>query len=121
MPDNVKNPKIVSRAEWLASRKELLAREKELTRARDRVSAERRQLPWVKVDREYIFDTADGTRTLADLFDGRSQLIVYHFMWRRDRDDRCVGCSFLADHIDGRHGDIGGTRHVRQARAGDDL
>jgi len=98
---NLENPRIVTRTEWLAARKELLAREKELTRARDAVSAERRGLPWVRVEKEYVFDTPEGKKTLADLFDGRSQLIVYHFMWRRDMDDRCVGCSFLADHIDG--------------------
>ena len=98
---NLENPKVVSRSEWLAARRELLAREKELTRARDAVSAERRRLPWVKVEKEYVFGTPEGRKTLADLFEGRSQLIVYHFMWRRDMDDRCVGCSFLADHIDG--------------------
>ena len=65
------------------------------------MSAERRRLPWVKVEKEYVFGTPEGRKTLDDLFEGRSQLIVYHFMWRRDMDDRCVGCSFLADHIDG--------------------
>jgi predicted dithiol-disulfide oxidoreductase (DUF899 family) len=98
---NIESPKIVSRPEWLAARRELLAQEKELTRARDRVSAQRRALPWVKIDKEYVFDTPGDKKTLSDLFEGRSQLIVYHFMWRRDLDDRCVGCSFLADHIDG--------------------
>ncbi len=101
MESNIDHPTVVSRSEWLAARKELLAREKELTRARDAVSAQRRRLPWVRVEKEYVFDTDDGKKTLADLFDGRSQLIVYHFMRRRDLDDRCVGCSFLADHIDG--------------------
>jgi predicted dithiol-disulfide oxidoreductase (DUF899 family) len=96
----VENPKVVSRAEWLAARRELLVKEKELTRARDAVSAQRRELPWVKIEKRYVFDTPEGKKTLADLFDGRSQLIVYHFMWRRDISDRCVGCSFLADHID---------------------
>ena len=94
-------PAIVPRSEWLAAREELLAQEKELTRARDRVSAQRRALPWVKVEQNYSFDTAAGRKTLAELFNGRSQLIVYHFMWRGDLDDACVGCSFLADHIDG--------------------
>lgn len=93
--------KIVSRDQWLAARKAHLAREKELTRHRDRVSAERRELPWVKVDKTYMFEGANGKETLADLFDGRSQLIVYHFMWRHDLADGCVGCSFLCDHIDG--------------------
>jgi len=97
----VENRKIVSRDEWLAVRIELLTKEKDLTRARDAVSAQRRELPWVKVDKKYVFDTPDGKRTLADLFESRSQLIVYHFMWRRDLDAGCVGCSFLADHIDG--------------------
>lgn len=97
----IANPKVVSRDEWLAARIELLAKEKELTRARDALSAQRRQLPWVKVVKGYIFDTTRGKKTLSDLFDGRSQLIVYHFMWRRELGAGCVGCSFLADHIDG--------------------
>jgi predicted dithiol-disulfide oxidoreductase (DUF899 family) len=101
MKNNIENPKVVSRDEWLAVRKDLLAKEKALTRARDAVSAERRALPWVKVDKEYVFETPDGKRTLADLFDGRSQLIVYHFMWRRELGEGCVGCSFLSDHVDG--------------------
>ena len=92
--------KVVSRDEWLAARQELLAREKELTRARDAVSAQRRELPWVKVEKEYIFDTPQGKKTLADLFDGRSQLIVYHFMWRKEFGEGCVGCSYLCDHVD---------------------
>lgn len=77
----IDNPRVVSREEWITARKELLAKEKNLTRQRDAVSAERRQLPWVKVDKEYIFDTPGGKKTLADLFEGRSQLIVYHFMF----------------------------------------
>jgi predicted dithiol-disulfide oxidoreductase (DUF899 family) len=97
----MENPKVVSRAEWLAARKDLLAKEKALTRARDAVSAERRALPWVKVDKEYVFSSPDGDKTLADLFEGRSQLIVYHFMWRRELGEGCVGCSFLSDHLDG--------------------
>ncbi len=97
----IEHPKVVSRAEWLAARKDLLAEEKALTRARDALSAKRRELPWVQVDKEYVFDTPDGKKTLADLFDGRSQLIVYHFMWRRELGEGCVGCSFLADHVDG--------------------
>ena len=71
---------VVSREKWLTARKELLAREKELTRLRDDLSAKRRALPWVKVEKEYVFDTLGGHRTLAELFDGRSQLIVHHFM-----------------------------------------
>jgi predicted dithiol-disulfide oxidoreductase (DUF899 family) len=93
--------KIVSRDEWLIARKAHLAREKELTRRRDQVSAERRQLPWVRIDKTYVFDTPEGKKTLADLFDGRSQLIVYHFMFGPGWDEGCDGCSFLADHIDG--------------------
>jgi predicted dithiol-disulfide oxidoreductase (DUF899 family) len=92
---------IVSQEEWIVARKALLAKEKELTRLRDKLNEQRRALPWVKVDKTYVFDTEDGPRSLADLFDGRSQLIVYHFMWRKDLDDGCVGCSYLADHLDG--------------------
>ena len=94
------NP-IVSRDEWLVARKAHLAREKELTRLRDQVSAERRNLPWVKVEKRYVFDGPDGKETLADLFDGRSQLIVYHFMFGPGWEEGCKSCSFLADHIDG--------------------
>ena len=75
---------VVTRDEWTVARKELLAKEKELTRARDALSEQRRALPWVKVDKQYIFDTIGGKRTLAELFDGRSQLIIYSFMWRRE-------------------------------------
>ena len=93
--------KIVSREEWVAARKELLAREKEFTHQFDKLNAERRALPWVKVDKEYTFDTPTGRKTLAQLFDGRSQLVVYHFMLAPGRKAGCVGCSFLADHVDG--------------------
>jgi predicted dithiol-disulfide oxidoreductase (DUF899 family) len=92
---------VVSRGEWIAARKAHLAREKELTRLRDELSAERRALPWVQVGKTYVFDTPAGRKTLAELFDGRSQLIVHHFMWRHDLADGCVGCSYLSDHIDG--------------------
>ncbi len=81
MTNQIEHPKIVSRDEWLAARKELLAKEKQLTRQRDAVSDERRALPWVKVDKQYVFDGPNGKQTLADLFDGRGQLIVYHFMF----------------------------------------
>jgi len=91
---------IVSRDEWLAARKELMRKEKELTRQRDDVSRQRRELPWVKVDKRYVFDGPDGTETLADLFDGRSQLVVYHFMLAPGQEEGCVGCSFLCDHVD---------------------
>jgi predicted dithiol-disulfide oxidoreductase (DUF899 family) len=93
-------PKIVSREEWLAVRKSLLRKEKELTRFRDAVSAGRRQLPWVKVDKPYVFDAPTGKVTLADLFDGRSQLAIYHFMLTPGSDHICDGCAFLADHVD---------------------
>ena len=92
---------IVSREEWLAARRALLAKEKEATRLRDRVNAERLALPWVKVEKNYVFDTPQGKKTLAELFDGRSQLIVYHFMFGPDWAAGCPGCSVLADHIDG--------------------
>jgi len=75
---------VVTRDEWTVARKEWLAKEKELTPARDALSEQRRALPWVKVDKQYIFDTIGGRRTLAELFDGRSQLIIYSFMWRRE-------------------------------------
>ncbi|GLR51416.1 thioredoxin family protein [Shinella yambaruensis] len=95
------NHEVVSRKEWLTARKALLALEKEETKLRDKLRAERLALPWVKVDKTYTFDTPDGEKTLADLFDGRSQLIVYHFMYGPDWDAGCPGCSFMADHVDG--------------------
>ena len=95
------NHEVVSREEWLAARKALLAMEKEETKLRDKVRAERLTLPWVKVDKTYTFETPEGRKTLADLFDGRSQLIVYHFMYGPDWEAGCPGCSFMADHIDG--------------------
>ena len=93
--------KVVSRDEWIAARKAHLVNEKALTKARDRLSAERRALPWVKVERTYVFDTPEGKKTLGDLFDGRSQLIVYHFMLGPDWGEGCPSCSYLADHFDG--------------------
>jgi len=91
----------VSREQWLTQRKALLAQEKELTRMRDEVAAARRALPWVKVEKNYVFDAPEGKVTLAGLFDGRSQLAVYHFMLTPGKDHICPGCSFIADHIDG--------------------
>jgi predicted dithiol-disulfide oxidoreductase (DUF899 family) len=91
----------VSRDEWLAARKQHLAKEKECTRLRDELSRQRRELPWVKVEKRYVFDGPDGKKTLADLFEGRSQLIVYHFMFGPGWEEGCPSCSFLADHIDG--------------------
>ena len=79
--NDIESPKVVSRDEWLVARTNLLMKEKELTRARDALSAQRRELPWVRVEKEYVFDTPDGKKSLAEIFDGRSQLIVYHFMW----------------------------------------
>jgi predicted dithiol-disulfide oxidoreductase (DUF899 family) len=96
---NTQHP-VVLRDEWLVARKQLLAKEKEFTRLRDRLSAERRSLPWVRVDKNYIFDAPEGKATLADLFDGRSQLLVYHFMLTPGSDHLCDGCSFFADHVD---------------------
>jgi predicted dithiol-disulfide oxidoreductase (DUF899 family) len=96
----VSDHKIVSREEWLVARQAHLAREKELTRLRDKLSAERREMPWVRVEKEYLFDTPEGVKTLADLFDGRSQLIVQHFMFAPGWKAGCVGCSFWADHIE---------------------
>jgi predicted dithiol-disulfide oxidoreductase (DUF899 family) len=93
--------KIVSHDEWTKARKALLAKEKEFTRTRDRLSAERRALPWVKVDKAYVFDTPIGKKTLSDLFDGRSQLVVYHFMLGPGWEEGCPSCSYLADHFDG--------------------
>jgi predicted dithiol-disulfide oxidoreductase (DUF899 family) len=92
---------IVSRDAWLAARKELLSKEKEFTRQRDRLSALRRELPWVKVEKAYVFDGPAGKETLADLFAGRSQLIVYHFMFGPGWEEGCPSCSLLADHFDG--------------------
>jgi predicted dithiol-disulfide oxidoreductase (DUF899 family) len=97
----MQNDRIVSQDEWLAARKAHLKSEKALTHMRDLVAAERRALPSVKVEKEYVFDTPQGKRTLAELFDGRSQLIIYHFMMGPDWEQGCVGCSFLCDHVDG--------------------
>jgi predicted dithiol-disulfide oxidoreductase (DUF899 family) len=96
----VDNPRIVSRQEWLAARKELLAKEKQLTRERDAIAAERRQLPWVRVEKNYTFDSPTGNQTLADLFAGRSQLVVYHFMFGPEWKEGCPSCSFNMDHTD---------------------
>lgn len=94
-------PRIVSRDEWTRARKELLAKEKEFNRARDALSAERRQLPWVKVDKEYVFQDPRGRATLHDLFNGRRQLIVYHFMFDPSWEEGCKSCSYVADNFQG--------------------
>jgi len=91
---------IVSREEWLAARKALLAKEKAMTHALDALRAERRRLPWVKVAKPYVFQGPQGTCTLADLFHGRGQLAVYHYMLTPGSDHICKGCSYIADHID---------------------
>ena len=93
--------KVVSSEEWLAARKAHLAKEKELTRQRDELSKERRELPWVKVEKRYVFDGPRGKETLADLFDGRSQLIVYHFMFGPGWKEGCKSCSLIAEGMDG--------------------
>src|SRR5215471_2285879 len=93
--------KVVSRKQWLAARKALLAKEKKFTKLRDRLSHQRRQLPWVKIDKNYVFDGPNGKETLSDLFAGRSQLIVKHFMLGPGWKEGCLGCSFGADQYDG--------------------
>ena len=92
---------VVSRDRWIADRKALLAHEKELTQMRDRIAAERRALPWVRLDKDYVFDTVDGPRRLAELFQGRRQLLVQHFMLGPGWEQGCKSCSFMADHLDG--------------------
>jgi predicted dithiol-disulfide oxidoreductase (DUF899 family) len=92
---------IVSPEQWIPLRKELLRKEKELTRLRDRLNAERRQLPWVRVKENYVFDAPGGKVSLTDLFAGRSQLVIYHFMFGPDWEEGCPSCSFLSDHING--------------------
>lgn len=94
-------PDIVSREEWLEARKAHLKSEKALTRMHDLVMEERRRLPWVRIDKDYRFQTTAGEKRLADLFDGRSQLIVYHFMFGPGWEKGCTGCSFISDHVDG--------------------
>lgn len=89
-----------SKDEWLAARKQLLAKEKELTRMRDRLAAERRALPWLRVEKRYLFDTPKGRQTLAELFDGRSQLAMYHFMYAPEWEAGCKSCSFWAESFD---------------------
>ncbi|MCP4327219.1 MAG: DUF899 domain-containing protein [Alphaproteobacteria bacterium] len=94
-------PKIVSQQDWIAARKEHLAKEKEFTRLRDRLSAERRDLPWVRIEKQYLFDGPDGKQGLSDLFGGHSQLIVQHFMFGPDWEEGCPACSFWADGFNG--------------------
>jgi predicted dithiol-disulfide oxidoreductase (DUF899 family) len=98
---NTPDHRVVSRDAWLTERKALLTREKELTRLSDEISRERRALPWVRISKEYVFDTSEGRRTLAELFDGRRQLLVQHFMLSPGAEQGCRGCSYMADHVDG--------------------
>ncbi len=99
--DAMPEPTIGSPEEWLRARVDLLQAEKELTRRRDELSRQRRALPWVRIDKDYEFDTTDGPRSLPELFDGRSQLLVYHFMFGPDWEKGCPSCSFWADNFDG--------------------
>ncbi len=92
---------VVSEEQWIEARRALLAEEKAWTRERDRLSAKRRALPWVKVEKDYVFEGTNGPVSLADLFDGRSQLIVRHFMFGPEWEQGCPGCSLLADQVDG--------------------
>jgi predicted dithiol-disulfide oxidoreductase (DUF899 family) len=98
---NTVNHPVVSRELWVAQRRTLLAHEKELTRLHDQVARERRALPWVRIEKNYVFDGLEGKRTLADLFEGRRQLLVQHFMFGPGWEQGCPSCSFMADHIDG--------------------
>ncbi len=97
----VKEHKVVSHEDWLAARKALLVKEKKFTHAREKLAQQRRNLPWEKVEKQYVFDGPRGRETLADLFNGRSQLIVYHFMFAPEWLQGCAHCSFWADHYDG--------------------
>src|SRR6266404_8059818 len=99
--NGVKEHKVVSEKQWLAARKKLLAEEKKFTKLRDRLNQKRRDLPWVKMSKEYIFEGPNGRETLADLFCGKSQLVVYHFMFGPGWEEGCAHCSFWADHYDG--------------------
>ncbi len=98
---NIADHPVVSRDQWIAQRKKLLAREKQLTYLSDEIARERRALPWVRVDKDYVFDTSEGPRTLTDLFEGRRQLLVQHFMFAPGWEQGCKSCSYMADHNDG--------------------
>jgi len=99
-PNTVNHP-VVSSDRWVAERKKLLARERELTHLRDQIARERRALPWERIDKQYVFDAPEGRRTLAELFEGRSQLLVQHFMFGPGWEQGCPSCSYMADHTDG--------------------
>jgi len=96
----VKEHKVVTQKEWLSARKRLLVKEKKFSRERDRLNEQRRALPWVKVEKEYVFDSPEGKLTLAELFGGKSQLVTYHFMFGPGWGEGCPHCSFCADHFD---------------------
>ena len=98
---NTADHPVVSRDRWIAERKALMAREKELTRLRDQIAEERRSLPWVRLEKDYVFDTPDGPRALSELFEGRRQLMVQHFMFGPGWEQGCPSCSYMADHTDG--------------------
>lgn len=95
----MKGHKVLPHDEWIAARKSLLAREKEFSKVRDALTEERRALPWERVEKDYVFDGPDGSASLSELFDGKSQLIVYHFMYGPGWEEGCKSCSFLADHF----------------------
>jgi len=103
----VKDHKVVSQKEWLAARKRLLAKEKKFSKLRDELTRQRRALPWEKIEKEYVFDGPNGRETLAELFCGKSQLLVYHFMFGPDWGEGCAHCSFWADHFDSVNAHIG--------------
>src|SRR5215469_10635380 len=96
-----KEHKVVSEKQWLAARKKLLLEEKKFTKLRDKLNQKRRDLPWVKVEKDYVFEGPDGKETLSELFDGKNQLIIYHFMFGPGWGDGCPHCSFWVDHYDG--------------------
>lgn len=110
---------VVSPREWLDARKALLEKEVALTHELDRLHAERRALPWVRVDKEYMFEGRDGAVTLGGLFDGRRQLVIQHFMLSPGKDSLCQGCSFIADHVDAarRHFEQAGLSYAAVSRA----
>ncbi len=96
-----KDFKVVSSEEWLKARQELLVKEKEFTRLRDELSKQRRELPWEKIEKEYVFEGPKGKETLSDLFDGKSQLVFYHLMFNKDEEKPCKACCFWADNLNG--------------------
>ena len=101
MASGIKDHRVVPHDEWLAARKAFLAKEKEFTHLRDELSRQRRELPWEKVEKTYVFDGPRGKETLADLFENKRQLVVYHFMFGPDWQEGCSGCSFWADNFNG--------------------